>query len=263
MKYRTPENKKILKSENLSIDEVAVWVRVLFSGWINDGSLDRDVLAWFLEVVSENYIKAETAKKRQLILRKALHTKEVVEVGVEIAKKEGLYGKHPWFVLVCFLHDVGRFSQALMGNNSDDLTGIDHGDLGASLILKRFEGEWEETKLKTVAQAVKWHNKKEYLGGDVYVKLVRDADKMANVLHIEELLEDYKYLDGPVTSEAWKSFVAGEIILHKDMNTELDFYLTCLAWESDLNFEVTKKMFAADDVKGSMLEKVRERGLAV
>ena len=166
-------------------------------------------------------------------------------------------------MLVCFLHDVGRFSQALRGENSDSFTGIDHGDVGSGLILERFGEEWDKVKLKTVTEAVEWHNKREYFGDDVYVKLVRDADKIANILHIEELLEDYMYLDGPVTPGAWKSFVAGEIILHEDMITRLDFYLTCLAWESDLNFETTKKLFVADDVKGSMLEKVRERGLAV
>lgn len=162
---------------------------------------------------------------------------------------------------VCLLHDIARFDQALLGSFSDYKTNFDHGLIGAKMIKDHTFADFRESGIDkaSVIEAVKNHNRVSYRGNDRYAKLTRDADKLALLRTMPELMEieEWHFARQGVTEGALRSYMEKKLVLHRDMKTKADLFLAWLAWENDFNFEVTKKSFIDEGIRDWMVEELK------
>lgn len=216
--------------------------------------IPESVWKWFLDVVMEAYTKAQSDLIRRMILVKIIHTREVVRAGFEIVLAERGYEWNMYQVgAVCLLHDIARFEQSLLGSFVDDETNFDHAVIGGEMVdAHEFDdfGKLGIDKEKVVL-AVKNHSRYEYSGDDIYAKLIRDADKLALLRAMPEILaskiKDYE--DGEVTEAVLEAYKAGKIVHHKDVRYRVDLFVSWLAWGFDLNFAETKRLFEDDGIR--------------
>jgi len=257
----------MLITPELSLGELEMWVRKLFWG---EGSeryrISEEAFDWALEIMKKNFVLAKNDMQKEMILRKILHTKEVVEAGVDIIEETGEVDWDQYQAgTVCFLHDVGRFPQALTGSYSDEKSGVDHAKLGAEMIRKF---EFPETKemgvdLEVVADAVEWHSKRYYTGSSDYSKLCRDADKLGLMRFVNYHLDDYSVPNGEVTKAALENFLDGESVLRQNMVQRIDVYIAWLSWWHDLQFDATRRFIVSDGIVDFMLDKIKRQDVQV
>lgn len=257
MKQRKERDLEVLKKGDMSIEEMTEWSKDLFLGvGAEKIRIPEDVFEFGIAVMRKNYLAAKDNVIRSLILRKILHTREVVDAGVEIVESEGDVDWNPFFAgAVTFLHDVGRFPQAHFGDYSDIKTGFDHASVGADMILAiEFpEAESMGIDMKRVAEAVREHSRLSYNGGDIYSKFIRDADKLGLMDYFPYLIAEYPAPEGTVTPGALRDFLDGKMVLKADMINKIDVFLCWLSWQCDFNFESTKKLFELGGMKEYML----------
>ena len=94
----------------------------------------KEVVEWLNKIVAENIRDADNKWGKWKVKYKARHTLKVVRWGNKILKniKETERNKRQ-AIIICFLHDVGRFPQVKQNSYSDIDTGIDHAALGARM----------------------------------------------------------------------------------------------------------------------------------
>lgn len=256
----------ILKGDK-SIGAVRDWADKLFQQkGTEDFKLPKGVFEWFLEVVFYAYGKAENDLIKRMILVKIIHTREVVRAGFDIIFAEKKYDWNEYQVgTVCLLHDVARFDQALLGSFWDYKTGFEHALVGSVMVRDHCFADFDLFAIdkESVIEAVKHHSEYLYTGNDVYVELTRDADKLALVRAMPEILAANigEFAEKGVTEEALRSYRGGEMVHHRDMKTRADFFLAWLAWEGDLNFSVTKRCFEDEGIKKWMMGELAKFGV--
>lgn len=262
VKQRKEEDKRILSAEYMDVEDVEKWIRSLFFGEGTESfRIPEDVFDFGIGVMLTNYRAAKTEDIRRQMRRKMLHTREVVEAGIDIMKNVGEENWDPYAVgTVTFLHDMGRFPQAHLGSYSDAATGFDHAGVGAEMILTEDFPEAHEMgiDMKRLAEAVREHSRLTYTDGDMYGKLIRDADKLAIMQHYLDHVADYPQPVGEVTPGALEAFLKGQMVLKSDMRTQIDVALSLLAWEFDLNYGATREIFASSGAKKVIQKAVRE-----
>ena len=252
-----------------SAKEVLDWTVGLFHQKDTaDFKFSEDVWDWFLNVVICAYEKAEIQLVKRMILIKIIHTREVVRAGFDISKAEDKFRWNDWQVgTVCLLHDVARFDQALLRSFSDEETGFDHAKIGAKMVEDKAFEDFNTLNIDktSVVEAVKHHSEYRYDGNDIYGKLVRDADKLALLRAMPEILATNigGFSEEGVTEAALKAYKEGKIVRHVDMKTRADMFLAWLAWENDFNFAETKKLFVSEGMKEWMLGELKSRGVEV
>ncbi len=263
---RNEKNIKILDESSLTTLELKQWIVDLFFG---DGGLNfhltADVFDWWVEVALNNYEKAETKKVKRLILNKVLHTREVVEAGLDIMARTEELDDHFKVCTVCLLHDIGRFEQALLGSYSDRETNFDHAERGALLVKSSNlrEMEFYGVDKESVVEAVAMHSRIDYLGKDIYAKLTRDADKLALLRYMPYLISFSRFPHGKPNENAITSFRSGCLVKHQDMKTYSDVLLAWLSWEADFNFEATQKAFVEEGIRQWILDELKKEGFEI
>lgn len=255
------ETSYILKAEK-SLNSVRAWTERIFNEeGTEDFVIPREIWGWFEEVIVEAYGQAETDLVRRMILLKVIHTREVVRAGFDITEAEKSYDWDMNMVgTVCILHDIARFQQALFGSYSDIQTGFNHAEMGAEMIVKKglmVAG----MDMDRVVEAVRAHSGYEYLGDDHYARLTRDADKLALLRAMPEILEAQigGFAETGVTEEAVASYKRGEMVRNIDTKTKADLFVAWLAWEFDMNFAETRRLFEDEGIKEWMLGELKER----
>ncbi len=248
---------------------VRAWTEKIFHGKeAEDFKLQDEVYEWFLEVVFCAYEKAKSDLIRRMILVKIIHTREVVQAGFDITRAEnGFIWNENMVGTVCLLHDIGRFDQALLGSYSDEKTKYDHALVGSEMI-----SEHEFTSLSSmdiekeiVVEAVRNHSLFQYDGDDIYAKLTRDADKLALLRSMSEILEAKigEREEKGVTEGALAAFRSGKMVRNRDMKTRADLFLAWLGWEVDFNFAATKKYFENEGIRGWMVDELKRLGVEI
>jgi len=212
---------------------------------------------WAKKIVEENLAAAKDEGAREKVIYKVGHTQMVVDMGREIMLNIPEFEWNETQVeVICFLHDIGRFPQVLKNSYSDLQTGIDHASLGAKMIAEE-NFPWEEWGLKgnEIIEAVKWHNQKEYLGENIYAKLIRDADKNALFLDFEvmaRVAREEKKLGNKIKPEIWGKLERRETLGHELTKSNSEWAINVATWLWDLNFAYSKKIAA----KSGVIEKI-------
>lgn len=250
-----------------SLVVVERWTRELLKRErYNCHSLPQEARDWFLEVVFDAYQKAENDLMRRMMMVKIIHTLEVVKAGMDILEAEkGFVWNEGQAAVICLLHDIARFKQALLGSLSDSITSFDHAVIGAEMIEGHAFVDFGRLRIdkKVVVEAVRYHSAKIYDGSDQYAKFIRDADKLALLRAMPEILaaELGEYQKEGVTENIWKSYREGGLMDKNDIKTEADLLLTWFTWDRDFNFDETKRRFEDEGIKKRMIEELLLRGV--
>lgn len=256
VKKRYGKDNDFVLEASTSLEDVLAWTEAIYKEKsVVDLKIPESVWKWFLEVVMGAYKKAQNDLVRRMILVKIIHTREVVRAGFEIVSAEKKFEWNEYQVgTVCLLHDIARFEQALLGSFSDEKTGFNHAVKGGEMIETHEFDDFAKLGIdkEKVVLSVKNHSKYKYSGEEAYAKLIRDADKLALLRAMPEILASRikDYDEGQVSEVVLKAYKEGRIVHHKDIKYRVDLFVSWLAWEFDLNFTETKRLFVADGIKG-------------
>lgn len=218
----------------------------------------------------ELYLQGYDRKDEKVYL-KIVHTYGVVDCSEEIARRMGL-GEEDIFLakIIALLHDIGRFGQLKLYDSFEP--GIfDHAQYGADILfregrIREFlpETTWDET----IETAIRYHSAfqlPKILDSRtlLHAELIRDADKLDNCrVKLEERVE--VLLGGASAKEAgaqeiservWESCLNERSVLSEDRKTNLDYWVSYIAYFFDVYFTETLQIIQ----EHSYVEKIVDR----
>lgn len=174
------------------------------------------------------------------------HTFRVINLCEMIGKSLNLEEKALEVAKICgLLHDIGRFEQWEQYNTFDDLSSIDHGNLGVDILkenkfIRKFN-EYEDSD-ELIFKSIYFHNKyriDQYLTEKekMFCNIIRDADKL-DILYLYKI-EDIKVeiKDDSFSDKIYENLINKTLILSKDRTTSADKLATALGFVFDLNFK--------------------------
>jgi hypothetical protein len=223
----------------------------------------EEIARWLDEIVVENFKDAGNKWGRWKVKYKAQHTLKVMRWGNKILKnlKETEWNKKQ-AIIICFLHDTGRFPQVKQNSYSDIDTGIDHASLGAKMISElSFDWKNNECNKAEIIEAIMWHSRKDYLGENPYAKFVRDADKLAcfeDWMEMEKDADDRKLIGVEINPLVWELLENKEPIGNELVTTKAEWVLNIASWLWNINYEATKKETVKMEIDKILLEEFRK-----
>lgn len=226
--------------------------------------IPKEIQDWFERIVKENLAVSKGAA-RDKVLYKAKHTGLVMMAGKNIVENspEFEWNKKQAMV-ICLLHDVGRFPQVLLNSYSDINTGIDHASLGLKMMAEQ-KFNWKEWDLdgEVIFEAIKWHNQKDYLGDNLYAKFIRDADKNALFGDYQEL-EDYVFLEKEkntrIDEKIWEKLEKRESIGNEMVISSAEGIVNYAAWLWNLNLRYSRKLAVESKIIENLLKSLKKNG---
>jgi len=212
-----------------------------------------------------NYIKkfySPDPGHQKNISLKELHTDNVASNMVRIARSV-LQNNNKIFMAeaIGLLHDIGRFPQYEQHRSFRDSTSINHGKLGAEVIIKENAlRNIPQDEQETIIDAVKFHNAfaiPHVLDPEkiFFLKMIRDADKLDiwRVFTEQFAMDsserasaaDLGLPDLPVYSDALLSCLREKKqATLAGLKTLNDFKIMQLTWVYDLNFPVSLRILS-------------------
>lgn len=196
----------------------------------------------------EEYVRGYDFGNKKIYL-KYHHTLRVKVLCELIAKELGLTKEQTKIAGLCGVyHDIARFEQIKRFDSFDDLSTIDHGDLGYEIFLNEFASKLDITEKEKmiIAKAILYHNKLEV--GDVteeenlYANITRDADKidiLYQYANVPGLIEDK---EGEISKVVSEEFFAHKSINKKDVVTKRDKNIISLAFIWDINYDCSYRI---------------------
>lgn len=234
-----------------------------FDNFIVNSWVPKEIVEWVEGVVWKNYLSTDEISVKEKIEHKVSHTLQVVETGWEIMEQEKIFNKKQG-VIVCFLHDIGRFPQLKQNSYSDTLTGIDHGGLGAKMVGElNYDFEKEGLNKSEIVEAIMWHNKKEYKGNNIYAKLARDADKTALFLildYMEKEEIEIGHTGNNIKEEVLEKLEKGECTDNKSVESVSEMALNVASWLSDINYSYSKVLAKKSKIEEKIIELLLKNG---
>lgn len=188
---------------------------------------------------------------------KVNHTYQVVNYSEFICRELGLDEENTQLgKLIALLHDIGRFDQVKKFKHFVDMGVQDHAELGEKIL---FDSSYirdfiEDDKYDNIiSKAIKNHSKykiEDNLSEDelLHSKIIRDADKLDNFrVKIDEKFEDIASIseenlkNGAISKDIFSDFMNCKSILVSKRKTDLDFWVSILAFIFDINFKCSFK----------------------
>ena len=203
---------------------------------------------------------------------KITHTMGVVKVSEYIARKLNLVEEDVKLAkLIGLLHDIGRFEQAVRYDNYDDYDTIDHAELGVEILFKNgFIREFIDTDKygNIIEKAIRNHNKYEIEDGLderelLFAKIIRDADKTDNFevkqyQDFESLFKasEQEVQEEKITDDIWNVFLQEKTIISSQRVTNMDKWLSYLAWVYDYNFAHSLQYLKEHDCINKVIDRL-------
>lgn len=204
--------------------------------------------------VFQDYVEEfdKNEPKNQLKMR---HTYQVAEMSRYIATKLQLSEEDIKLAeLIGILHDIGRFEQLEQYSSFDDSKNVDHANLGVSILFDSGlirEFVQEENHDFIIQKAIRNHNKYQIEEGLsqrelLYTKIIRDADKADNFYvkaYVDFRVQYGKEQigDQTISDKVYQAIQDHHCVLLKDRKTNMDEWISYLAWVFDFNFSVSLK----------------------
>jgi len=224
---------------------------------------------WFSDYCKSFY--SSDIEDQKNISLKEHHTDRVRENIVEISRRLSLDGHKTMLAeAVALFHDIGRFPQYAQYKTFRDSVSVNHGLLGAQILLK--EGilhALPENDRGLIIEAVKFHNafsipKKANNTVAFFIKLIRDADKLDIWrVFIEYYESSDKNMARAITLELpdipeyskdiLSYFSQKRVVSHSQLKTVNDFKILQLSWLYDLNFTPSFQLFSDRDYLSRMM----------
>lgn len=203
---------------------------------------------------------------------KITHTMGVVEVSGYIARNLNLSQEDIELAeLIGLLHDIGRFEQAVKYDNYDDYDTIDHAELGVEILFKNgFIREFIDTDKygNIIEKAIRNHNKYKIEEGLderelLFAKIIRDADKTDNFevkqyQDFESLFKasEQEVQEEKITDDIWNVFLQEKTIISSQRVTNMDKWLSYLAWVYDYNFAHSLQYLKEHDCINKVIDRL-------
>lgn len=204
---------------------------------------------------------------------KLVHTYGVIDLSEYITKDLKLSNEDIELAkLIALLHDIGRFEQAKQFGNFIDYETLDHADYGAKILFE--DGlirEFIESNIfdSIIEKAIRNHNKyciecglskRELL----HAKIIRDADKtdnfrvkaterlenIANGFDVDKMQYDY------ISDKIYNVFMSKRTIISKERETELDMWVSYIAFIFDYNFIFGLKYIKEKDYINILVDRI-------
>lgn len=214
------------------------------------------------EKVFKEYLKDYDMERGDIKL-KVVHTYGVIEKSEYIAKMLKLDDEQIELAkLIALLHDIGRFEQRKRLHEFEDYKGLDHAEYGIKILfedglIRNFIDDRQYDDI--IYKAIKNHNKyeiEEGLDGEclLQAKIIRDADKLdnfrvkdtenfENMFHYNQETIEYE----GITSKVYETFMNSKTIDVHDRKTQIDIWISYIAFIFDLNFDVSLKYILDND----------------
>lgn len=204
-----------------------------------------------LKEIFKKYVDTFDTSERA-IERKYVHSLRVMDLCDMLAKANNCNEKDIELAnIIGLLHDYGRFPQWTKYKTYNDLTSIDHADLGVELLFDNNEIEKffkEKEYYDEIYDAIKYHNKHKKTLKDKFsvhnkklLDLVRDADKI-DILYILSTNKDLVYEDDKEISEEIKKDFLNRINLERTtIDNKSENLLLHLSMIYDLNYKESYK----------------------
>lgn len=203
---------------------------------------------------------------------KITHTMGVIKISEYIARKLNLSKEDVELAeLIGLLHDIGRFQQAVRYDNYDDYDTLDHAELGVEILFKDgFIREFIDIDKydNIIKEAIRNHNKYEIEDGLderelLFAKIIRDADKTDNFKvkqyqDFESLFKasEQEVQEEKITDDIWNVFLQEKTIISSQRVTNMDKWLSYLAWVYDYNFVASLQYLKENDCINKVIDRL-------
>lgn len=196
-----------------------------------------------------------TQKVKQNIELKICHTLQVCKVIRTLAESLGLSVEAVNLAEAAALfHDIGRFEQYRQYQTFSDSKSVNHGELGATILLKEnILTQLDALEREILKKSVRYHNRKIMPVDDnkdvlLFCKMIRDADKIDIFRVVTDYYEDVKNkkrnetveLDLPdlpdLTETVLNDLRKRQPVDMRYLKTLNDFKMVQIGWVYDLNF---------------------------
>lgn len=208
----------------------------------------------------------------EMIKLKVKHTYGVISLSEYIAKDLNLPKEDiELSKLIALLHDIARFEQAKEFGDYRDYKNIDHAELGIKILfednlIRKFikENKYDHIILK----AIKNHNKLEIEQGlneeeSLHAKIIRDADKTDNFRvkatdSFEAIFNSSKdkLEHDIITDKIYNDFMNNKIIISSERVTDMDCWVSYLAYIFDYNFNSGLKYIKEKDYINILVNRI-------
>ena len=213
---------------------------------------------WFTDFCKAYYsLDSEDQKNISL---KENHTFNVCKHIIEIARELSFSNNEIMLAeTIALFHDIGRFPQYAKYKTFNDSISVNHGVLGAHTLLEeKILKNLTEDEQKLIIRSVRFHNAyslpaDEEEGSAVFIKLIRDADKLDIWRVFIEYYESSQKerasavsLGLPDTAEYSEEILScihrKQMVSLSKVKTLNDFKLMQLSWIFDLNFKTSFRL---------------------
>ncbi len=221
--------------------------------------------------VFKEYLKDYDVNKGEIKL-KIVHTYGVIDKSELIAKNLKLSNEQIELAkLIGLLHDIGRFEQRQKFKEFEDFKSMNHAEYGVKVL---FEDGWIRKFIKEdkyddiIYKAIINHNKykiEEGLNEEelLQAKIIRDADKLDNfrVKNTEYLGNMFNYNPETINYETispkvYETFLNRKQINVKDRITQIDIWISFIAFIFDLNFKISFKYIADNNYINKSIDRI-------
>lgn len=219
----------------------------------------------------EEYTSGFDLENGKIRLKKT-HTYGVVKMSAYIAKGLLLDEEDIKLAqLIAYLHDIARFVQAEKYNDFRDDKTMDHALVAVELLFNQNEIREYITSSQydsIILKAIKNHNKfqiesslsdKELL----HCKIIRDADKLDN-FRVKNT-DDFESIQNStmkkiendsITRQVYQTFMNHSTILSTDRKTDLDCFVSHIAFIFDLNFNISLQYIKENNYINRLIDRI-------
>ncbi len=205
---------------------------------------------------------------------KLKHTYKVIEKSEYIAEELNLDEENIKLAkLIGLLHDIGRFEQVKKTLNFDDTEKFDHGNYAVEILFSRnlIRNFVQDDKYDNIIKkAIFNHNKYAIEEGLeeaelLHSKIIRDADKLDDFRvkeeeHFENIFPGKYNADTieyeVITDKVYDDFMNHKIVKSSDRITQIDFWISILAFIYDLNFEVSLRYIRDEKYIDRLIDRI-------
>ena len=223
------------------------------------------------EKVFKEYLKGYDVNNGAIKI-KIVHTYGVIEKSEYIAKALNLSDEQINLAkLIALLHDIGRFEQRKTLKEFEDFKGLDHAEYGLQVL---FKDGWirkfvESDKYDSIIyKAIQNHNKYQIQGNLtneelLQAEIIRDADKLDNfrVKETEDFENMFHYNPETINYETisdkvYETFMNCKQIDVKERKTQIDIWISYIAFIFDLNFDISLKNIQENRYINKLIERI-------
>ncbi len=228
---------------------------------------------WF-GTYARSFIKGATAKAKEAIGLKLVHSQRVRRISKDLAVRIGLDVHSIFLAELCGLfHDIGRLIQFQRYGTFVDSKSEDHALLGIQVLEKyKVFKDLEHKEQELLKDAIFVHNKfsipSDFEGLKLVLsKILRDADKI-DIWRVFECF--YSKGSGPqeinlglepgksISDKVLADFLKGRMVRIEDVRNQLDFMVMRLGWLYDINYDESLKILVKRGYIDSLIKRLPE-----